>query len=168
MKCLDIWFRVRFWSELDDNEKQGWTSYSSPLTAAEAKEQSSRAFRHKTMKDEEGNPIHISEKDYNSLERDEKEQFESTVRVYSRDSRGSLSSQDMQDFGGDKYSTTAENIEESFADAYVECTIELKTHMTFNMSAMRQGSANRQIDRHIKKIHRNMRKLSKTLNSFGE
>lgn len=159
------------WSRLDESEKEGWESYSSPLTTEEIKEHSSRAFRHKTEKNEDGSPIHISERDYMDLEEEEKNKFDSTVRIYSRDARGSLSTKDMKDFGGDKYSTsqvTADNIEESFANAYVECTIILRTHMTFNMSPFRQGAANRSIDRHIKKIHKNMRKLSKTLKSFGE
>lgn len=159
------------WSELDDNEKRGWTSYSSPLTDKEIKDQSNRAFRHKTDKNEDGSPIHISERDYRQLDKDEQNKFDSTVKIYSRDARGSLSTKDMTDFGGDKYSTTqvtAETLEEAFANAYVECTITLQTHMTFNMSPFRQGSANRQIATHIKKIHKNIRKLNKTLKSFGE
>ena len=159
------------WSRLDEQEKEGWESYSSPLTTKEIKEHSSRAFRHKTDKNEDGTPIHLSERDYMDLDKDEQNKFESTVRIYSRDARGSLSTKDMKDFGGEKYSTsqvTADNIVEAFEEAYVECTITLRTHMEFNMSPFRQGAANRSIDRHIKKIHKHMRKLNKTLKSFGE
>lgn len=144
------------------------------LSDEEIKEQSKRAFSHKTKKDSNGNKIFISEKEYAALSSEEKENYKSEIRVYEIDeideesnkpkSTGNVKTTDSSDYGRQKFNSPQiplDDIKKVFKEnAFVVLKIEVIKHFEFNLSGAR-GRQNRRMATHTNKLKKNIRKLKR-------
>jgi len=167
------------------------------LSVEDIKNQSKRAYSHKTEKEQEytnlktgnkisaseyfelgndekknySNKVFISENAYNALSSEDKKDYTAEIKIYDinrgdRDNpkvKPSLSTRESTDFGGMKYEADniyVDDIQEAFANATVELTIELTKHGEFNLSGARMKQ-NRKMATHTNKLKKNIRRLKK-------
>lgn len=136
-----------------------------PLTQEMIDEQSKRAFSHKTEKDEKGNPIFISEDEYATLPKAEKENYKSEIRVFEVGDEKPTTTRDAGDFGQMKFGTETlrlGDIQDAFSDAFVKLTFEVTKHGEYNLSGSRSRQ-NRSMVSHSNKIKKNVRKLKRMI-----
>ena len=136
-----------------------------PLTQSMIDEQSKRAFSHKTKKDEDGNPIFISEEEYAKLPKEEKDNYKSEIRVYEVGETGVAGTKDSAQFGEESVTSEtlrADDIEDAFKQAYVELTFEATKHGEYNLSGSRSRQ-NRSMVAYSNKLKKNVRKLKRMI-----
>jgi len=136
-----------------------------PLTQSMVDEQSKRAFSHKTEKDEDGNPVFISEEEYAKLPKEEKDNYKSEIRYYEVGETGVQSTKDSAEFGEEKVmaeTLRAEDIEDAFKQAYVELTFEATKHGEYNLSGSRSRQNRSMVD-YSNKLKKNVRKLKRMI-----
>jgi hypothetical protein len=144
------------------------------LSAKDIKEIAQNAFKHKTEKTADGEPVRISEKEYSALSNEEKENYLPDVRIYEYPqteevagvAKPKIKVTEMTDFGGMRYTTqdiTPENVDEAFEKAYVEVTVNLIRHATFNLNPFRQKFGNRPMTTFTNKLKKNVRELKRRL-----
>ena len=136
-----------------------------PLTQSMIDEQSKRAFSHKTEKDEDGNPVFISEEEYAKLPKEEKENYKSEIRFYEVGEGGVQRTKDSAEFGEEKVTSEtvrAADLEDAFKQAYVELTFEATKHGEYNLSGSRSRQ-NRSMVTYTNKLKKNVRKLKRMI-----
>ena len=146
------------YNKLSDEEKEKYTPTVKPLTPSDIKELTDKAFVNM-----ETDQV-ISENEYNTLPDKEKRKYKSKIIVTEEGKSGGVG---LQTFGGTSYDTgsgfQADELQEAFKEAYVDCKIYLKNHGSFNLNPFRQGSPNRSMASHVNKLKKNVRRLRKTL-----
>lgn len=132
-----------------------------PVSQQMIDDQSKRAFSHKTEKDEDGNPVFISEEEYAKLPKEEKDNYKSEIRYYEVGETGVKSTKDSAEFGKEKVMAETvrfEDLEDAFKQAYVELDFEVTKHGEYNLSGSRNRQ-NRSMVTYSNKLKRNVRKL---------
>ncbi len=136
-----------------------------PLTQQMIDEQSKRAFSHKTEKDEDGNPVFISEEEYAKLPKEEKDNYKSEIRVYEVGETGVRGTKDSAEFGEETFGSETlrlNDIEDAFRKAFVELEFEVIKHGEYNLSGSRSRQ-NRSMVAYSNKIKKNVRKLKRMI-----
>ena len=146
------------YNKLSDEEKENYKPTVKPLTPSDIKELTDKAFVNM-----ETDQV-ISENEYNTLPDEEKRKYKSKIIVTEEGKSGGVG---LEAFGGTSYDTgsgfQADELQEAFKEAYVDCKIYLKNHGSFNLNPFRQGSPNRSMAGHVNRLKKNVRRLRKTL-----
>ena len=129
------------------------------LSPIEAERISNNAFKQKEPtrgKDGKETWQTISEKDYNSLPKEEQKKYKSAVNVISTQAgESAVNVKDMTDFGQTKLSVgqvSGETLKEDFAKAKIECNFFIQTHGKFDMSSKKRGGGNYKLSNFVDEI----------------
>ena len=129
------------------------------LSPIEAERISNNAFKQKEPtrgKDGKETWQTISEKDYNSLPKEEQKKYKSAVNVISTQAgQSAVNVKDMTDFGQTKLSVgqvSGETLKEDFAKAKIECNFFIQTHGKFDMSSKKRGGGNYKLSNFVDEI----------------
>lgn len=151
------------YNELEEADKKDYEAHTSKLSLSEIQELGNNAFRHK----ETG--VMLSEEDYGALSSEDKNKYESAVMLLSSNKEGSAIdwkySRDMGKVTHSSGTYTGYSIPDlitAFANASIECTVEVTTLGEFNLQAIGR-SVNRDMKEFIDSIKANIRGLSSRL-----
>ena len=129
------------------------------LSPIEAERISNNAFKQKEPtrgKDGKESWKTISEKDYNSLPKEEQKKYKSAVNVITTQSgQSSVDVKDMTDFGQTKLSVgqvSSRSLAVDFSKAKIECNFFIQTHGKFDMSSKKRGGGNYKLSNFVDEI----------------
>ena len=129
------------------------------LSPIEAERISNNAFKQKEPtrgKDGKESWKTISEKDYNSLPKEEQKKYKSAVNVISTQAgESAVNVKDMTDFGQTKLSVgqvSSRSLAVDFSKAKIECNFFIQTHGKFDMSSKKRGGGNYKLSNFVDEI----------------
>lgn len=151
------------YNELEEADKKDYEAHTSKLSLKEIEELGNNAFRHK----ETG--VMLSEEDYGILSSEDKKQYESAVMLTSSNKEGTaIDWKYSRDMGKVTHSSgtytgySIPDLIDAFANASIECIVEVTTLGEFNLQAIGR-SVNRDMKEFIDSIKANIRGLNSRL-----